>query len=95
MATTIPEALAATRGGVGITDSLGYEHNNSQFSENDYDGSSASISILYPRSATVLAAICASIFTIVGIGGKNLQGINSIYTPMLLIMLHKRFSVQI
>ena len=77
MATTIPEALAATSGGGGITDSFGYDYNNSRpTNENEDDGSSAAIiPILYPRSATVFAAICASIFTVVGIAGKNLQQI--------------------
>ena len=70
MTTRLPEALPATSIGGGITDSLGYPDNINISSEDA--SSEAIIPILYPRSATVFAAICASIFTIVGIGGKNI-----------------------
>ena len=70
MTTRLPEALPATSIGGGITDSLGYPDNINISLEDA--SSEAIIPILYPRSATVFAAICASIFTIVGIGGKNI-----------------------
>ena len=70
MTTRLPEALPATSIGGGITDSLGYS-DNINISLDD-ESSEAIIPILYPRSATVFAAICASIFTVVGIGGKDI-----------------------
>ena len=71
MTTRLPEALPATSIGGGITDSLGYLDNINNSLD---DSSSEAIipAILYPRSATIFAAICASIFTVVGIGGKHL-----------------------
>ena len=70
MTTRLPEALPATSVSGGITDSLGYLDTINKSLE---DASSEAIlpAILYPRSATVFAAICASIFTVVGIGGKS------------------------
>ena len=69
MAARIPEALPATHlsGGI-ITDTFDYDYTNHSILNDD---SSSTAIILYPRSATVFAAICASIFTVVGIGGKN------------------------
>ena len=67
MATSIPEALSVTGVGGGITERVDF--NNSQ----DSDSTAEIVSILYPKGATVFAAICASVFTIVGIGGKNLK----------------------
>ena len=71
MTTRLPEALPATSIGGGITDSLGYLDNIN----NSLDDASSEViipAILYPKSATVFAAICASIFTVVGIGGKDM-----------------------
>ena len=79
MATRLPEALPATSGGGGgITGS--YEYGNNSLND---EFSSAAI-ILYPRSATVFAAICASIFTVVGIGGKKTHK----YIIYLILHLH-------
>ena len=77
MTTRLPEALPATSIGGGITDSLGHLDNiNSSLG----DASTEVVipAILYPRSATVIAAICASIFTVVGIGGKDLIHIHNL-----------------
>ena len=68
MAARIPEALPATHLSGGITDTFDYDYTNHSILNDD---SSSTAIILYPRSATVFAAICASIFTVVGIGGKN------------------------
>ena len=71
MTTRIPEALPATGGLGGITDTFGFDYINNTMN----DASSAAIvpAILYPRSSTIFASICASIFTIIGIGGKKLK----------------------
>ena len=69
MAARIPEALPATHLSGGITDTFDYDYTNHSILNDD---SSSTAIILYPRSATVFAAICASIFTVVGIGGKNI-----------------------
>ena len=84
MTTRLPEALPATSIGGGITDSLGHLDNINSSLE---DASTEAIipAILYPRSATVIAAICASIFTVVGIGGKELiQTYNSTFLCKIL-----------
>ena len=71
MTTRIPEAFPATGGLGGITDNFGYDYINNTIN----DASSAAIipAILYPRNSTIFASICASIFTVVGIGGKTIK----------------------
>ena len=71
MTTRIPEALPATGGLGGITDNFGYDYINN--TTNDASSDAIIPAILYPRSSTIFASICASIFTVVGIGGKTIK----------------------
>ena len=72
MSTSIPAALSTREGvGGGVTES--FDHNMSLLhpAEGPIDDSSIFVDpILYPKGATIFAAICASLFTVVGIGGK-------------------------
>lgn len=80
MAARIPEALPATHLSGGITDTFDYDYTNHSILNDD---SSSTAIILYPRSATVFAAICASIFTVVGIGGNLLTVVALLRCPKL------------